>query len=119
MLKPSQAPIVAAEVRDGSCAASPLRLVLAAVVCALGGCALLYAATALAGAACYGRGVRADVLANLGDATAGGDPLAALAGGAAGLKWGRPSLTTAPHEPLRLLWRLLLRLSNPTQLLGS
>ena len=37
---------------------------------------------------------------------------------AAGLKWGRPSLTTAPHQPPWLLRRLLLRLSGPKQLLG-
>ena len=34
-------------------------------------------------------------------------------GAAAGLKWRRPSLTTAPCEPPRLLWRLRAGLNSP------
>ena len=40
-------------------------------------------------------------------------------GAAAGLKWGRPSLRRAHHEPPRLSWRLSARLSNPEQRLGG
>ena len=52
-----------------------------AVLSALAVCAALYAATALAGVACYGAAVRNDVLASLG-AAAGHDPFAAFAGAA-------------------------------------
>ena len=46
-------------------------------------------------------------------------PTARGGGGPAGLKWGRPSLRMAHHEPPWPLWRRLLRLSRPKQLHGS
>lgn len=79
-----QTAIVAAEVhRSLGAGAATRRVMLAAVLAALGVCTALYSTTAVAGVACYGDGVRNDILANLGHAaSAGADPLAALAGGA-------------------------------------
>lgn len=81
-----QAPIVACELHTAA-AASVTRthfVMQLSILCALAVCALLYATTALAGVICYGAQTRNDVLANLGveAASAGGDPLAAIAGAA-------------------------------------
>ena len=79
-----QVPIIAHEARR-ACADAPTarRAMLAAILSALGVCAALYAATALAGVACYGEGISTDVLTNLGDdASSGRDALAAVGGAA-------------------------------------
>ena len=75
-----QTPVAAAEARH-----TP-RVMRAAIPVALAVCAALYAATAIAGVACYGKSLKSDVLTNLGeDASSGRDALAAFAGGAMAL----------------------------------